>query len=99
MTALNKPDAKTYLTLFQMYGDDIQNAYLEPDDPRYDLLFEQVVRLLTRPSPFNMRLPRPFVTVAHRYLDGNPDTVRHLKDPDNRNFMVSDLYDVVQLMD
>jgi hypothetical protein len=81
-----------------MYGEDLQAIYLEPDDARYHLLFEQVVRLLTKPSPFNHALPRPFVTVAHRYLDGQPETVRHLTDPDNRNFMMSDLYDVVQLM-
>lgn len=91
------PDLADYVDLFGIYGEDLGSIYQEPDDDRYALLFEQVVRLLVKPSPFNLSLPEPFRVSAHRYLDGDPGTVRHLGDPANRHFMLCDLHDLVML--
>ena len=92
-----KADLDDYLNLFGMYGEDLGSIYKEPDDERYALLFEQVCKLLVRPSEFNLRLPEPFRISAHRYLDGDPNTVKHLSDPANRHFMLCDLHDLVKL--
>lgn len=97
MTAAGHPDLADFVDLFAIYGDDLGAIYQEPDDDRYALLFEQVVRLLVKPSPFTLSLPAPFRIAAHRYLDGDPGTVRHLGDPANRHFMLCDLHDLVML--
>lgn len=94
---MNKPDAQDYLDLFKTYGKDFGPAYLEPEDERYRLLFEQVCHLLTRPSQFNLGMPQEFRTSARRYLAGDAGTVAQLRDPQNRHFMLSDLYDLVHL--
>lgn len=91
------PDLKDYLALFTLYQEDLGTAYLGPPDDRYRLLFDQVCRLLVQPSPFNLRLPDPFRQTAHRYLAGDPDTVAHMTNPENRNFMLSDLFDFIEL--
>ncbi|GAB6051537.1 hypothetical protein JCM17960_03570 [Magnetospira thiophila] len=91
------PDVEDYLHLFQMYGTDMSDIYLETDEKRYALLFEQVVRLLVRHSEFNSRLPEPFRVTARRYMEGHAETLAHMKAPENRNFMLSDLYDFVLL--
>ena len=91
------PDAADYVALFQKYGRDLGTIYQEPDDDRYAFLFEQVIRLLIRPSHFNLSLPEPFRKTAHRYHDGNAATLEHLKDPANRHFMLCDLHDIIML--
>lgn len=91
------PELEDYVHLFQIYGDDLGGIYQEPDDDRYALLFEQVVRLLIKPSAFNLTLPEPFRISAHRYHDGDPVTVKHLGDPANRHFMLCDLHDLIML--
>lgn len=91
------PDLEDYVHLFDAYGKDLGAIYKEPDDDRYELLFEQVVRLLIKPSPFNLTLPEPFRISAHRYVDDDPRTVQHLSDPANRHFMLCDLHDLVML--
>jgi len=91
------PELEDYLQLFRRYGKDLGSIYREPDDDRYALLFEQVVQLLIRPSPFNLSLPEPFRTSAHRYHDGDPPTVAHLGDPAIRHFMLCDLHDLIML--
>lgn len=93
----SKPDVQDYLQLFRQYGGDLNMLYREPDDERYALLFEQVVRLLVRPSPFNLQLPDPLRRVARRYRDGHQPTVARLREPANRNFMLSELHDLVML--
>ncbi|WP_428241587.1 hypothetical protein [Gynuella sp.] len=93
----SKPDVTDYVALFQRYGKDLGSLYREPDDDRYALLFEQVIRLLTRPSHFNLSLPAPFRTTAHRYRDGHQPTLEHFKDPANRHFMLCDLHDIIML--
>lgn len=94
---MDKPDAQHYLDLFATYGKDFGPAYLEPEDERYRLLFDQVCRLLLKASPFNLSMPQEFRTSARRYLEGDPVTLVHLRDPQNRHFMLSDLYDYVHL--
>lgn len=91
------PDIDDYLKLFDIYGSDLGRLYEEPEDDRYALLFEQVIRLLVKPSPFNLSLPEPFRRSAHRYRDGHADTVKHLGSPVNRNFMLCDLHDLIML--
>jgi hypothetical protein len=93
----SQPDEQDYLSLFRIYGDDLGSLYREPDDDRYALLFEQVVRLLVKPSPFNRSLPEPFRVSARRYHDGDPATVKHLSHPANRHFMLCDLHDLISL--
>jgi hypothetical protein len=93
----SQPNADDYQQLFRIYGRDLGAIYQEPDDDRYALLFEQVVRLLIQPSPFNLSLPEPFRLSARRYHHGDPATVRHLSKPANRNFMLCDLHDMIKL--
>jgi len=91
------PNLEDYVRLFEAYGDDISAVYLKPNDTRYELLFEQAARLLINPSPFNNSLPAPFRITAQNYLSGDEKTVRHMNYPENRHFMLSDLYDYVML--
>jgi hypothetical protein len=94
----NSPELADYVHLFRLYGADLTRMYLDDDPDRYTLLFEQVVGLLTAPpSPFNLSLPEPFRITAQRYRDGHPATLAHMADAGNRNFMLSDLYDLVML--
>ena len=91
------PRLRDYVLLFQRYGDDLGSIYREPDDDRYALLFEQVVRLLTQASGFNASLPEPFRRSARRYRAGDPAMRTHFADPANRHFMLCDLHDLVML--
>ena len=93
-----KPDGDDYLALFGRYKADFGDVYLEPEDETYRLLFDQICRMLTKPSPFNLGLPDQFRTTAFRYLDGDPHTVAHMSNIENRHFMLSDLYDYVHLV-
>lgn len=99
---MNSPEANDYLALFARYRDehgafDFGRAYLEPEDERYRLLFDQVCRLLATECPFNRELPQEFVRTARRYLRGDPATRAQMETPQMRHFMLSDLYDFVQL--
>lgn len=94
---LAPPTLDDYVRLFEPYGEDISAVYLKPNDTRYEFLFEQAARMLARPSEFNAGLPRPFIITAQKYLAGDPKTVRHMGYPENRHFMLSDLYDLVML--
>jgi hypothetical protein len=93
----SQPDEQDYVKLFGIYGDDLGSLYREPDDDRYALLFEQVVRLLVQPSPFNLSLPEAFRVSARRYHEGDPATVKHFGYPANRHFMLCDLHDLISL--
>lgn len=97
---MSLPDAPTledYVRLFLRYGEDMGSIYLEPEDDRYALLFEQLIRLLTTPSAYTLSLPEPFRRTAHRWRDQDPDTARQLSDPANRHFMLCDVHDYVML--
>ena len=91
------PTLDDYVRLFAAYGEDISSVYLKPSDTRYELLFEQAARLLIQPSKFNLSLPKPFRITAQSYLAGDAKTVRHMSYPENRHFMLSDLYDFIVL--
>jgi len=92
------PELEDYLRLFERYGRDLGSIYqLDGDDDPYAFLFEQIILLLIAQSSFNMSLPEPFRLSAHRYHRGEPDTVAHLSDPDNRHFMLCDLHDWIML--
>jgi len=91
------PDAKDYVSLFQSYDKDLGAIYQEPEDDRYEFLFEQVIRLLVQTSAFNLSLPDAFRRTAHRYHIGDPVTLAHLRDPANRHFMLCDLHDMIML--
>lgn len=91
------PDLKDYADLFRLYGDDLHKAYLQPDDDRYRLLFDQLCRLLAQGSVFNLSLPQPFRITAQRYLAGDAAVVAQMSDPQNRHFMVSDVVDYIDL--
>jgi len=102
MTSPASPDAADYMVLFERYRDaqgahDFGQAYLEPEDERYRLLFQQVCQLLLRPSDFNLHMPQEFRRTARLYLDGDPKTLHHMRDAQMRHFMLSDLYDYVHL--
>ena len=91
------PELDDYVHLFRIYGDDLGSLYKAPDDDRYALLFEQVIRLLIRPSPYNLALPAQFLRAARRYRDADPATVAQFADPANRHFMLCDLHDLIML--
>ena len=93
----SKPDVEDYLQLFRQYGVDVGELYREPDDDRYALLFEQVARLLVRPSAFNLCLPEVFRVTARRYRDGHQPTVAKMRHPANRHFMLCELHDLIML--
>lgn len=94
---MTQPTLDDYLALFRLYGGDLGSIYLEPADERYRLLFDQVCRLLIRPSEFNLDLPPPFRRTAELYLAGDETTLATMRDPENRQFMLSDLSDYLDL--
>lgn len=96
------PSADDYLALFRTYGDagaprDFGKLYLEPDDQRFRLLFEQICQLLAKPSRYNLEMPQEFRRTAHAYLGGDRAVVSHMRAPQMQHFMLSDLYDYVAL--
>jgi hypothetical protein len=92
------PELNDYLRLFERYGQDLGSIYQhEGDDDPYAFLFEQIILLLTKPSPFNLSLPEPFRQTAHRYHQGEAATHAHFRHFDNRHFMLCDLHDWVML--
>jgi len=93
-----KPDADDYLALFGRYKADFGDVYMDPEDERFRLLFDQICRMLTQPSLFNLALPEQFRATAFRYLEGDPHTVAHMTTIENRHFMLSDLFDYVHLV-
>lgn len=92
------PDIDDYLDLFRLYGGRLDKIYLTSEkEDQYRFLFEQVCRLLAQSSGFNLAMPRPFVTTAQKYLAGDAGAVAKLSDPEVRHFMLSDLYDYIEL--
>ncbi|WP_067734103.1 hypothetical protein [Novosphingobium naphthalenivorans] len=94
----SKPDGDDYLTLFGRYRADFGDVYMEPEDERFRLLFDQICRILTQPSSFNLSLPEQFRRTAFRYLEGDEAVLAHMLNPENRHFMLSDLFDYVHLV-
>lgn len=103
-TPSDSPDSADYMQLFAQYRDDLGakehdfgGVYLEPEDERYRLLFEQVCQLLVRLSPFNLTMPQVFRHTAQLYLNGEGKVTDRMRTAQMRHFMLSDLYDYVQL--
>lgn len=94
---MSKPDLDDYIALFSLYGCGLGEAYLEPEDERYRLLFEQMCHLLAQPSSFNLTLPEPFRVTAKAYLAGDEAVTAHMRMAENRNFMISDVSDFIEL--
>ena len=98
---VSSPELDEYLSLFERYRErtqvDFGRTYLEPEDERYRLLFDQICRLLVRVSRFNLEMPQEFRRTAHRYLSGEPTTAGRMGTPAMRHFMLSDLYDYLCL--
>jgi hypothetical protein len=83
---MEKPEAQDYLKIFETYGKDFGPVYLEPEDERYRLLFEQICHLLIQPSSFNLSMPQEFRVSAKRYLSGDEKTVALLRAPPESAF-------------
>ncbi|MGB0659716.1 MAG: hypothetical protein ACPGNV_05995 [Mangrovicoccus sp.] len=91
------PTLDDYLRIFAQYGEEVQAIYMEPPDDRYELLFERMIRLLIKPSQFNLTLPEEFRIFASQYRAGDADVVRQLEDRDTRHFMLSEVHDYIML--
>jgi hypothetical protein len=88
-------ELEDYVQLFQRYGQDLGSLFREPDDDRYAFLVEQVIRLLTKPSAFNLSLPEAFRIAAHRFHRGRSTPLAQLNIPANQHFMPCDPQDLV----
>ena len=93
---MHGPTARHYFRILDAYSDALREA-VEPRGNRFEFAFEQVMRLLVRPSSFNDTLPAPFLDVAHRYGAGDRATLKHFGYDENRQFFLGDLYDCLIL--
>lgn len=94
---MSHPELNDYLKLFELYAGRLDFTVTGDRSGDYTLLFQQVMRLMQRRSPFNAALPAPFLTVARRYAAGETATVAHFGYNENRRFLLSDLHDFLQL--
>lgn len=92
-------DFDTYYRLFAPYEDKLRSFEGREGEygARFALLFRQILRLLVLPGDLNELMPRTFAEVARRYLEGDPDTVKHFSYEDNRHFFLSDLLDWLKI--
>lgn len=95
---MKPPTIDDYLGLLRLYDQALREP-VEPRGERFTLLFDQVMRLLTRRSGINDEIPAPFRQVARRIGDNDAATVEHFRYDENRQFLLSDLYDFLQLID
>ncbi len=95
---IKAPIPEDYLALLKLYEPQLQAWKETPNDKTlFQFVFEQVVRLLEKKSPFNKEIPLPLRTAAHQYLKHNQAVVAHFSYSENRQFFLSDLYDFIQL--
>lgn len=92
-----KPELSDYLKLFSLYDGKLDFTIKGTKGGDYSFIFEQVIRLLLKPSPFNDSLPETFVSVAERYVFNETATVNHFRYNENKQFFLSDLYDSLML--
>lgn len=92
-----QPELKDYLTLFGLYEGKLDFNIKGTKGGDYSFIFEQIVRLLLRSSPFNDSLPETFIGVAERYTFDDPATVAHFRYNENKQFFLSDLHDSLVL--
>lgn len=90
-----------YLQLFRPYEQQLKEFRGREREfgARFALLFRQIVRLLVRDLPINELMPRMYVDMAQRYLDREPDAVRHFSYEDNRHFFLSELREWLNVRD
>ncbi len=91
------PDQHDYLKLFELYAGKLDFSIKGTKGGDYAFLFQQVMRLMQKRSPFNTELPAPFLAVVQKYSSGDPAIVAHFNYNENRQFFLSDLYDYLQL--
>lgn len=91
--SIEQPELNDYLKLFQLYEGKLDFTVKGTKGGDYSFIFEQVMRLLLKPSPFNSSLPEPFIGVAERYAFNETATVAHFRYNENKQFFLSDLYD------
>ena len=91
------PDLQDYLKLFELYAGKLDFSIKGTKGGDYTFLFQQVMRLMQKRSPFNAALPAPFLAVVQKYANGDPVIVAHFNYHENRQFLLSDLYDYLQL--
>lgn len=91
------PELADYLKLFALYAGKLDFTIEGTRGGDYSLIFEQVMRLLLKPSAFNDSLPEPFLAVAERYAFNDTATVAHFRYNENKQFFLSDLYDSLSL--
>ena len=91
------PELQDYLKLFELYEGKLDFSIKGTKGGDYSFIFEQVVRLLLRPSAFNDTLPETFASVAERYTFNEPATVAHFHYNENKQFFLGDLYDSLVL--
>lgn len=98
-TILSKeqPELNDYLKLFQLYEGKLDFTIKGTKGGDYSFIFEQVMRLLLKPSAFNNTLPDPFLSVAERYAFNDEATVAHFSYNENKQFFLSDLYDSLMI--
>ncbi len=94
---MTHPDLSDYLKLFELYAGKLEFTVSGGNGGDYTFLFQQVMRLMQRRSPFNAALPAPFLAAARRYAAGEAAIVAHFGYNENRRFLLSDLYDFLQL--
>lgn len=95
---ITSPNPEDYLALLKLYAPQLQ-AWKETPNQKglFQLVFEQVVRLLSKDSDFNHEIPLPLRTAARQYLQHHREVVAHFSYSENRQFFLSDLYDFIQL--
>lgn len=94
-------DLDAYLKLFAPYESQLRafGGREREYGGRFALLFHQVVRLLVQEADINQLVPRMYVVVAHKYLEREPDTVRHFSYEDNRHFFLSELREWISVQE
>lgn len=94
---MTHPDLNDYLKLFELYTGKLDFDVTGAAGGDYTFLFQQVMRLMQQRSPFNAALPAPILGAARRYAAGEAAIVAHFGYNENRRFLLSDLYDFLQL--
>ena len=89
----DRPELNDYLKLFELYEGKLDFSIKGTKGGDYSFIFEQVIRLLLKPSPFNDTLPETFIGVAERYVFNDPATVAHFHYNENKQFFLGDMYD------
>ena len=92
-----QPELNDYIKLFRLYEGKLDFTIKGTKGGDYTFIFEQVVRLLLKPSPFNRTLPEPFISVAERYAFSDVATVTHFRYNENKQFFLSDVYDSLMI--